>query len=294
MFDNYKELKLKYGYKMASIVSEVILEEGDDAFDNYSWLTGVSSEEYFVSLIIENKDKIINPSKETLLHIFIGDIVDLYFANEVYTFKDSNYFDLDKYSIINFFENTFVCILQEYDKRVKNFSSEIEKIDKKFDKEQIGEDEYKEKIEELIEYFIEKLDTIKDEIVEEVFFLLFANKRLIMEFNGILASYTMKLDKSEHGDIFDEHGNIKRKKDLPQWLKKAVFFKCNGVCQKCGKDLSNMFNIPKDRELQYDHIIPLEKGGVNDPTNFQILCQDCNSHKSSSIDIQKNYYQYYW
>lgn len=55
-----------------------------------------------------------------------------------------------------------------------------------------------------------------------------------------------------------------------------------------------MFRGNEESELYYDHIIPLEKGGANDPTNFQILCQNCNSHKSASIEYQRNYYQLYW
>lgn len=295
MFNKYRELKLKYAYKMASIVTEAILENDDEDSDgDYSWLTGVSSDEYFESLIIENKDKILNPNKETLLHIFIGDILDSYFYAEVYTFKDNHYCDFDMYSIISFFERTFICILHEYDKPINNFDSEIEVLDKKFEEEEISEDDYEKKLEEYIEYFYNELDTVRGDIIDEVFYLLFANKRFIMEFNRILASYTSKLDKKEHGDIFDEYGNVKRCSSLPEWLKKAVFFKCNGICQKCGRDLSNTFRINEERELHYDHIIPLEKGGGNDPTNFQILCQSCNSHKSASIEHQRNYYQYYW
>lgn len=294
MLNKHKELKLKYGYKIASIVTESILEHDEEIVNEHSWLTGVCSDDYFESLIIENKNKILNPNKETLLHIFIGDMLDSYFYGEVYTFRDNHYCDFDMGSIIDFFENTFACILREYDKPIKNFSDEIEKIDKKFDKERISEDDYEKKLEEYIEYFNNKLDTIKHNIIEEVFYLLFANKRLIMEFNRILASYMSNLDKEEHSEIFDEHGNVKRCNSLPEWLKKAVFFKCNGICQKCGKDLSNTFRVNEERELHYDHIIPLEKGGANDPTNFQILCQSCNSHKSASIEYQRNYYQSYW
>lgn len=134
--EKHKELKFKYGYKIASIVTESILEHDEEVVSDHLWLTGVCSDEYFESSII-----------------FIGDMLDSYFYGEVYTFRDNNYYDFGMDSIIDFFENTFACILREYDKPIKNFSYEIEKIDKKFDKERISEEDYEEKLEEYIEYF---------------------------------------------------------------------------------------------------------------------------------------------
>lgn len=62
----------------------------------------------------------------------------------------------------------------------------------------------------------------------------------------------------------------------------------------CVKDLTNRYYINDDRELQYDHILPLEKGGINDPTNFQLLCQECNLDKNIEIEDSKDYYQFFW
>ncbi|MGF1601341.1 MAG: HNH endonuclease [Thermosynechococcaceae cyanobacterium] len=48
-------------------------------------------------------------------------------------------------------------------------------------------------------------------------------------------------------------------------------------CQSCGK-----LHLP----LEVDHIIPLAKGGMNDLSNLQTLCQPCNRHKSARIDTR--------
>lgn len=38
-----------------------------------------------------------------------------------------------------------------------------------------------------------------------------------------------------------------------------------------------------DDDLQFDHVIPVAKGGGVAADNIQILCGDCNRQKSDSI-----------
>lgn len=44
-----------------------------------------------------------------------------------------------------------------------------------------------------------------------------------------------------------------------------------GKCLRCGSP----------ENLSMDHVIPLVKGGADDPSNIQILCRPCNSHKGT-------------
>lgn len=46
------------------------------------------------------------------------------------------------------------------------------------------------------------------------------------------------------------------------------------ACLKCGTD----------KNLTTDHIIPISKGGSNDFSNLQILCEKCNSTKGSKAE----------
>jgi 5-methylcytosine-specific restriction protein A len=38
-------------------------------------------------------------------------------------------------------------------------------------------------------------------------------------------------------------------------------------------------------ELSVDHIVPLADGGLNDPSNFQVICITCNKRKGRAHDV---------
>ncbi|MBN2080776.1 HNH endonuclease [bacterium] len=53
-----------------------------------------------------------------------------------------------------------------------------------------------------------------------------------------------------------------------------LVWKCDGGrCVECGSK----------ENLEYDHIIPVSKGGANTARNIQLLCQSCNRKKSNKI-----------
>ena len=43
--------------------------------------------------------------------------------------------------------------------------------------------------------------------------------------------------------------------------------------------------------VHYDHIVPLASGGLNDVTNIQLLCEDCNRRKSAGLAITSTRYE---
>lgn len=65
---------------------------------------------------------------------------------------------------------------------------------------------------------------------------------------------------------------------IPSWAKKAIISRDRGNCADCGK------NLTQELEDNYhiDHILPLSKGGTNDVSNLQILCEPCNLTKSNN------------
>ena len=65
--------------------------------------------------------------------------------------------------------------------------------------------------------------------------------------------------------------------------KRQAWVNADFKCQECSKKVTMA-------EARADHILPHSKGGNTDSSNLQILCEDCNESKSSSMstsDLQK-------
>jgi hypothetical protein len=61
---------------------------------------------------------------------------------------------------------------------------------------------------------------------------------------------------------------------IPEEVRIAVWRRDQGKCARCG-----------NREnLEYDHIVPVSKGGGNTERNIELLCQDCNRAKGDRIE----------
>ena len=71
-------------------------------------------------------------------------------------------------------------------------------------------------------------------------------------------------------DIADED---KPDRYIPSAVKLSVWRRDQGKCVECGSK----------EKLEYDHIIPVSKGGSNTERNIQLLCEKCNRKKSASI-----------
>lgn len=64
-----------------------------------------------------------------------------------------------------------------------------------------------------------------------------------------------------------------RRENISDEVKLFVWQRDNGRCVKCGSE----------QKLEFDHIIPIAKGGSNTARNLQILCEDCNRSKGANI-----------
>ena len=60
---------------------------------------------------------------------------------------------------------------------------------------------------------------------------------------------------------------------IPSSVRTEVWRRDGGKCVKCGSR----------ENLEYDHIIPISKGGSNTARNIELLCENCNRTKSDSI-----------
>lgn len=127
-------------------------------------------------------------------------------------------------------------------------------------------------------------EELLNQIAEEVFHIVFVDRAIQYRLNGIVANMVAELDaetleeeEPEVAQLFKEPGKLKRT-HIPTWARRAVFYRDHGRCTRCRRDVSGLLNaLPA---VNFDHMVPLAHGGLNDVTNLQLLCIDCNSKKS--------------
>jgi len=65
---------------------------------------------------------------------------------------------------------------------------------------------------------------------------------------------------------------------IPSKMKMRVARRDNYTCQVCGKHLN-------DDDIEFDHIIPISKGGSSEEHNIRVICYTCNRSKSARVEI---------
>ena len=60
---------------------------------------------------------------------------------------------------------------------------------------------------------------------------------------------------------------------IPAAVRAAVWYRDDGKCQECGSQV----------DLEFDHVIPVSRGGANTIHNVRVLCLKCNRTKGASV-----------
>jgi len=76
-------------------------------------------------------------------------------------------------------------------------------------------------------------------------------------------------------DLFEklEKTSPLSREPIPEDVRVFVWRRDEGRCVRCGSQ----------ERIEFDHIIPLEKGGSNTARNIQILCERCNREKGTTV-----------
>ena len=66
-------------------------------------------------------------------------------------------------------------------------------------------------------------------------------------------------------------------------IKRAIYERQNRLCAYCG-------DYRAFRTMTVDHIIPISKGGADEPENMQCVCKKCNGMKSDMLPTEFSRY----
>lgn len=92
------------------------------------------------------------------------------------------------------------------------------------------------------------------------------------------------LKPEDHEGLFADTAKSERIQ-ISQSVKNSILEAQNGLCNICGAHLKDSKQIrphtfAKDRvKLEFDHRIPIDRGGANNAKNIQALCHYCNKCK---------------
>lgn len=135
-------------------------------------------------------------------------------------------------------------------------------------------------------------EDLLEKMSKEIFFILFLNRKCLQSFNSMISNH---LHDAQISDLDDEQkryfkrDGVLARVAIPKWVQRAVIHRDRGMCVSCHKDLTGIINVGGVEN--FDHIIPLAKGGINDVTNIQLLCKECNKVKLDHLVETSNKYE---
>jgi len=80
-----------------------------------------------------------------------------------------------------------------------------------------------------------------------------------------------KFERLEH--VFSDERDVPTREPIAETVQFLVWRRDEGKCVKCGSQ----------ERLEYDHIIPVSRGGSNTARNIQLLCEQCNRQKGNRV-----------
>ncbi|WCR28781.1 HNH endonuclease [Paenibacillus thiaminolyticus] len=261
-------------YYFANIIHNVIN-------DNFEYLRKLSD---FFETTMFLSDKF---EKHSILHQFIGFVIDeLFYESIDEELKRYEEVRIDEIKNKKFWINH----------ALKHNGIAHESI-KYWLKDYIDSKEHPEDLvyEYINEFLLDERIQLTEKLTNEVFYLMFMNRKFLLKFNYTVSSHVSFLTPKDVDDeikkLFKKPGVLKRV-NIPEWVKNAVFFRDRGHCVFCNADLTNI--ITRLSVKNFDHIVPLNQGGVNDVSNIQLTCETCNHEKLDKEIKTSNSYELWY
>ncbi len=273
MRPNLFEIKYFETYYFANIINNVLR-------DPFPYLRSLN--DFFGD---HNYKNFLQPfPKISRLHEFI-----MFIVNSIH-FEDINEKEVEAY--ISRKNRLWVEIaFEHYDYTYEKFDDWL--LDQNKSRNETNEDDIIAYLNEL--QFCGPYQELLERMSEEIFFILFLNRQCLQQFNTMISNQIedKELDELDEEDLiyFKKNGILKRI-NIPVWVQRAVLYRDRGMCASCNKDISGQISIGAIEN--FDHIIPLKLGGINDVTNIQLLCEACNKSKQAkSVSTSLKYERWY-
>jgi len=102
----------------------------------------------------------------------------------------------------------------------------------------------------------------------------YSKEEMLLQIMELEDKERVKFERLKHryseAEKIDKEG---QREVIPEEVRIAVWRRDEGKCVKCGSKA----------KLEYDHIIPISKGGSNTVRNIELLCEKCNREKKDNI-----------
>lgn len=85
-------------------------------------------------------------------------------------------------------------------------------------------------------------------------------------------------EEKERNSIEHQHFVAEQRRLMKDSLRYDILKRDNFRCQLCGSTAQDGVR------LHVDHIIPVSKGGLTEPSNLRVLCERCNMGKRDKIE----------
>jgi len=89
----------------------------------------------------------------------------------------------------------------------------------------------------------------------------------------------MELAYAQRASVHNHRGAIRWALHFP-WLKRRLCDRQDHRCCWCGKPMAAA--APRDDRPTFDHVVPLSRGGADEPANLVIACHACNNRRGDA------------